>query len=99
MLAIGFSATSMKNGPRRNNIGHNCIHVLSMDHGGFYFKSDRDVAGAAIDVYSYKTGDKVKSDVIKNKKTILDMHSLEPGDYIILITKGDFKRKYVFHKK
>ena len=55
--------------------------------------------GAVIDVYSYKTGDKVMSDVIKSKKNVVNMQALESGDYIILITKGEFKRKYVFHKK
>ena len=98
MRAIGFSASSMKKGPRRG-IEHNCIHVISMENDIFYFKSDRDVAGAAIEVYDYKTGNKVISDTITSKKMIVDLHFQTPGDYIILITKGDFKRKYVFHRR
>jgi hypothetical protein len=98
MLAISFSASSMKNGPGRG-INHNCIHVLAMDRDIFYFKSDSELTGADIEVYDYKTGNKVISQVIERKKTIVDLHFQTPGDYIILITKGDFKRKYVFHKK
>ena len=98
MLAIVVPATSMNKNPRRS-LQHNCIHVTAMDKDAFYFKSDREMDGAVIDVYSYKTGDKVMSDVIKSKKNVVNMQALESGDYIILITKGEFKRKYVFHRK
>ena len=98
MIAIAYSASSMNKGPRRS-VQHNCIHVISMDNDIFYFKSDREVAGAVVDVYDYKSGVKVMSHVISGKKTIVDLYAQVPGDYIILITKGDFNRKYVFHKK
>ena len=98
MLAIGFSASSMKNHPRRN-INHNCIQVISMANDVFYFKSDGDFAGANIDVYDYKTGEKVLSQVVEHRKTIVDMYFQPAGDYIILITKGELKQKYVYHKK
>jgi hypothetical protein len=94
VLVIGSSAWSMK-GP---GINHNCIHVISMDADLFYFKSDKEITGATIDVYDYKTGNKVLSQVVTEKRTIVDLYSQQAGDYIILITKGDFKRKYVYHK-
>lgn len=96
MLAISFSASSTEKPGRSMN--HNCIHVLSMSNDVFYFKSDKDVAGAVIEVYNYKTGEKVISTIVENKKTLIDLHPQKPGDYIILITKGEFKRKYVFHR-
>jgi hypothetical protein len=95
ILSLGFSAWSMEKGP---GINHNCIHVISMADDTFYFKSDKDVAGASVEVYNYKTGDKIKSQVIKGKHTSVSLHGQDAGDYIILITKGDFKRKYVYHK-
>ena len=98
MIAIGFSASAMKN-RRRRNVQHNCIYVISMDHDLFYFKSDRDVAGAAINVYDFKTGAVVIADTIQSKKTIVDLYFQTPGDYIIMITKGDFSRRYVFERK
>lgn len=96
MLAISFSASSTEK-PRRS-MDHNCIRVLSMSNDIFYFKSDKDVVGAVIDVYDYKTGKKVMSETIESKKTLVDLYAQKPGDYIILITKGEFKRKYVFHR-
>lgn len=98
MLATAFSASAMKNRPHRN-LQHNCIYVIAMDNEIFYFKSDKDVAGATIKVYDFKTGTEVMSDTITNKKMILDFYSKKPADYIIMITKGDFERRYVFQKK
>lgn len=98
MVAIGFSASSMKKHPRRN-INHNCIHVISMANDIFYFKADGDFVGANIDVYDHKTGEKVISQVVEHRKTIVDMYFQAAGDYIILITKGELKQKYVYHKK
>jgi hypothetical protein len=98
LLATAFTASAMRNRPHRN-LQHNCIYVTSMDHGLFCFKSDRDVAGAAINVYDFKTGGVVISDTIENKKTIVDLHTQTPGDYIIMITKGDFARRYVFERR
>jgi hypothetical protein len=72
--------------------------VISSDHGIFYFKSDRDVDGAVIEVFEYKTDGKVISAKIDMKKTVLNFNDQKPGDYIIMITKGEFRRKYVFHK-
>lgn len=95
LLAIGSSAFSMKKGPGLN---HNCIRVISMTHEMFYFKSDKEISGANVEVYEHKTGKKVISQVINKKRTIIDFFDLEPGDYIILVTKGEFKRKYVYRK-
>jgi hypothetical protein len=97
MLALGFSASSMNTNPGRG-INHNCIHVISMSNNQFNFKSDKDVSGATVDVYDFKTGKKVMSQTITDKHTTIDLSSQDAGDYIVLITKGDFKRKYVYHK-
>lgn len=98
IFATAFSASAMKIRPRRN-INHNCIHVIAVDNEIFYFKSDRDVDGAAISVYDFKTGQEVLADTITKKKTIIDMYLQKPADYIIIITKGDFSRRYVFEKR
>lgn len=95
MLSAGYTMWSMNPG---HGLNHNCIHVISMTDGTFHFRSDRDVAGASIEVYSYKTGEKVLTQTIKEKRTSVSLRAQEPGDYIILITKGDFKRKYVYHR-
>ena len=94
-LLISSSAWSMKKGP---GINHNCIHVTSMADNVFQFKSDKDINGATIDVYEYKTGKKVISQVVTGKRTTIDLSGQEAGDYIILITKSNFKRKYVYHR-
>lgn len=98
IFATAFSASAMKIRPRRN-INHNCIHVIAVDNEIFYFKSDRDVDGAAINVYDFQTGKEVLADTITKKKTIIDMYLQKPADYIIMITKGDFSRRYVFEKR
>jgi hypothetical protein len=98
VFATTFSASAMRNRPGRK-LEHNCIYVLSMDADLFYFKSDRDVDGAAINVYDFKTGNVVISDTIHSKKTIIDLYFQKPGDYIIMITKGDFTRRYVFERR
>ncbi len=98
MLAITFSALSMKKGHGRG-MQHNCILVISSDHDMFYFKSDREVNGAVIEVFEYKTDEKVISGAIDSRKTVVDFTELKSGDYIIMITKGEFRRKYVFRKK
>jgi hypothetical protein len=98
LFATAFSASAMRSRPRRN-LQHNCINVISMDAELFYFKSDHDVEGATINVYDFKTGDVVISDTIHSKKTIIDLYFQKPGDYIIMITKGDFSRRYVFQRK
>lgn len=95
MVAIGSSGWSMKKGP---GINHNCIFVISMTDDIFYFKSDKEILSANVDVYDNKTGKKAISQVVTGKRTIVDLNAQEPGDYIILITRGDFKRKYVYHK-
>lgn len=97
VLTISFSAFSMKSGPGRD-INHNCIYVISMTDNIFYFKSDKYIDGAKVDVYSYETGEKVMSQVVAEKRTSINFSAQPAGDYIILITKGGFKRKYVFHK-
>jgi hypothetical protein len=97
VLTISFSASSMKTAPGRG-INHNCIYVISMSDDIFYFKSDKYIDGAKVDVYSHETGEKVMSQVIDARRTGVNLSAQLPGDYIILITKGGFKRKYVFHK-
>ena len=98
ILTSALSASAMKNRPH-HNVQHNCIYVIAMDNEIFYFKSDKDVAGAAISVYDFQTKKEVMTDTITNKKMILDFYSQKPADYIIMITKGDFERRYVFQKK
>jgi hypothetical protein len=98
ILASAFSASAMKKKPH-HNLQHNCIYVTSMDHRLFCFKSDHDVAGATINVYNFKTDALVISDTIQAKNMAVDFSSMEPGDYIIMITKGDFSRRYVFERR
>lgn len=98
MLAMAFSALAVKKG-HGGGMQHNCIYVISSENDMFYFKSDREMNGAVIEVFEYKSDEKVISATIDSKKTIVDFNDQMPGDYIIMITKGDFKRKYVFHKK
>jgi hypothetical protein len=98
VLATAFSASAMKSKPHRN-LQHNCIYVTSMDHHLFSFKSDRDVAGATINVYNFKTDALVMSDTIHAKNMAVDFSSLDAGDYIIMITKGHFSRRYVFERR
>jgi hypothetical protein len=98
VFATTFSASAMKNRPH-HNVQHNCIYVIAMDNEIFYFKSDKDVAGATIHVYDFKTDKEVMTDTITTRKMILDFYSQKPADYIIMITKGDFERRYVFEKK
>lgn len=95
LFALGSSAWSMKKGP---NINHNCVSAISMADNMFYFKSDRELLHATVDVYDYQTEKKIISQVITGKRTTIDLNGREPGYYIILITKGDFKRKYVYEK-
>lgn len=96
LLVVSFQVLSMGKGP---GINHNCIHVISMADNMFYFKSDKDVSSANIEVYSHRTGEKVLSQVIEVKHTTVNFQNMEAGDYIILITKGEFRRKYVYHKR
>ncbi len=98
MLAITFSALSMTNG-HGSGMQHNCILVISSDNDMFAFKSDREVDGAVIEVFEYKTDEKVISGTIDSRKTTLDFSEFKSGDYIIMITKGEFTRKYVLSKK
>ena len=97
ILAIHFAALSVKADPGQG-VNHNCIYVISMTDNIFYFKSDKYIDGAKVEVYSHETGEKVMSQVVAEKRTSIDLSAQVPGDYIILITKGGFKRKYVFHK-
>lgn len=96
LLTLTFSASAMKKRPRNQS---KQIHVISAAIDIFYFKSHPGLDGATIDIYDFTTGEKVLSDVIKKRRTIIDLYFQKPGDYIILITKDDFKRKYVFHRK
>lgn len=98
MFATAFSVSAKDKGPR-HNINHNCIHVITMNNEFFCFKSDRDVAGAAITVYDFQTKQEVIADTITSKTMVLNLSLQKPADYIILITKGDFVRRYVFEKK
>jgi len=98
VLAMNAYAFSLKADPGRG-INHNCIYVISMTDDIFYFKSDKYIDGAKVDVYSHETGEKVLSQVVDQKRTSINLSGQVPGDYIILITKGGFKRKYVFHKE
>ena len=90
MLAITFSASSMKKG-HGSGMQHKCILVISSDHDMFYFKSDREMNGAVIEVFEHKTDEKVISGAIDSRKTVVDFTEFKSGDYIIMITKGEFK--------
>ena len=94
---LAFSEPMFSSDPGQG-LNHNCIHVVAMSDGLFQFTYDRDVAGADIEVFRYDNGKKVLSASVKAKRTQVSLRDQAPGDYIILITRGDFRRKYVYHK-
>jgi hypothetical protein len=73
------------------------IHVISKRLDIFYFKVQKEVIGAEIEVYS-ESGDKLMQDTITEKRTLIDFYYENPGHYIIKIKKGDVVQSFDYYK-
>jgi hypothetical protein len=76
---------------------HSSVHVLAKRLDIFYFKVDKDIIGAEIEVYS-DSGEKLITGVITQRHAIIDFFYENPGHYIIKINKGDFHESFDYEK-
>jgi hypothetical protein len=73
------------------------IQVLSKRFDIFYFKVQKEVIGAEIEVYS-ESGEKLMQDTITEKRTLIDFYYERPGHYTIKIKKGDIVESFDYYK-
>lgn len=91
LLLISASAFSEK-------APHSPVRVLSTKSDIFYFKVDKDLIDATIEVYNEK-GEKLISDSVKRRKTIIDFYNEEAGHFTIKIVKGNMEEQFDYVKK
>jgi hypothetical protein len=93
LVMMSLSSQAGKDKPK-----HRSIHVVSRSLDCFYFKVSKEVIGAEIEVYSDK-GEKLITQTIKGKRTLIDFYYEQPGSYTIKINKGDFTESFEYSKK
>jgi len=73
------------------------IKVLSVKSDIFYFKVDKELIGATIEVYNAK-GELLITDAVRHQKTIVDFYNEAPGNFTIKIKKGEMEEEFLYIK-
>lgn len=63
----------------------------------FYFKLDKKLLGAELEIYS-QDGIKIISQKLTRRKVLIDFYFENPGNYIIQIKKGELLEEFKFFK-
>lgn len=78
--------------------GERPVKVISMQMDCFYFKVAKELVGDEVTVYSSK-GEKLISETIIERKTLLDLYYLHSGVYKIVIVHNGVEYAFGYQKK
>jgi hypothetical protein len=73
------------------------VKVLSTKRDIFYFKVDKEMVGAMLEVFD-KHGTKVIEQRIDKRKVLVDFYYDQPGKYSIRISRGEVERLFEYEK-
>jgi hypothetical protein len=91
MLSISLIALADKIGAK------SLVHVMSNRMDVFYFKVDKELLGAELEIYS-QNGIKLFTQKISHRKVLIDFYFENPGNFIIMVRKGDTLEEFNFTK-
>lgn len=74
------------------------VKVLSTKSDIFYFKVSDQLLGGEIEIKA-GDGELLGSQVIEQKRNLIDFYSLEPGTYTVIISKDEVVREFHYEKK
>ena len=74
------------------------IHILADKMSVFYFRVDKALLGAVLEVTD-SNGTVLISQTITNRKVLVDFFYESAGNYTIKITKDDFQKEFSLAKK
>jgi len=72
------------------------VSILSTDSSIIYFKLDKEIRDAVLEITDEK-GNVLVSEKITHKKVIVDFYFKTPGKYFIKVTCGDMVESFTFN--
>jgi hypothetical protein len=90
---LTFTSLAATDKPKQQH----AVHVVSRSLDCFYFKVKKELIGAEIEIYSDK-GEKLITQTITKKHTLIDFYYEQPGSYIIKINKNGFEESFEYNK-
>lgn len=73
------------------------VKVISTKKEIFYFKVDKEFAGALLEVFD-AVGNKVIEQRVDKRRVIVDFYYDQPGRYIIKLSNGNLEEVFVYEK-
>ena len=80
-----------------NAKAHHPVSVLAVRNDLFYFRVDRTLRGAIVEVYS-SSGELIFSDTVKHNKMLIDFFENNDDDYTIKIKSQCAEVNYLYTK-
>ena len=79
------------------NPARSAVKIISTQMDCFHFKVDKSFIGAEVVVMSTR-GEKLLSETIKEKRTLLDLYYLQAGRYTVIIRYGQTEYTFDYNK-
>jgi hypothetical protein len=95
ILATTSAFAKKKGTPSKED--HPAVHVLSRNLDTFFFRVDKEMIGAALEIFS-ADGQKLQSIILTKKHGLIDFYYETPGTYKIVFRKGDVVENFDYNK-